>query len=155
MFTHQSINDQAQSPFEARFKHCGGFWGRKFGRHGYGGHPWAHKLQQFMNSRKAANIEETDQAYVLSLYAAGLKKENFRISVNDDVLTIKYATDETGSEVQYILQEYQPGSFERSFQLNDKVLTENIEAVYVDGVLKVTLQKNPETTKPAQEVKVA
>lgn len=155
MFSNQSFNNKTQNPFEPHFRNCGGFWSRKSGRHGFGGgHPWAHKLQQFMNDRKAANIEETDQTYILSLYAAGLKKEHFNISVNDEVLTIQY-TAANNTEARYIHQEYQPASFERSFQLSDKVLTDSIAAVYTDGVLQVTLQKNPETTKPAQEVKVA
>ncbi|WP_221391118.1 Hsp20 family protein [Dyadobacter sp. NIV53] len=44
---------------------------------------------------------------------------------------------------------------ERLFQLNGKVLTDNISAGYVDGVMTVTLPKNPETNKPAQEVNVS
>ena len=73
-----------------------------------------------------------------------------------DVLTIKYtapSADENKAN-QYAHLEYEPSSFERSFQLNGKVITDNITATYVDGVLKVTLQKNPETNKPAQQVKV-
>ncbi|MBO9618694.1 MAG: Hsp20/alpha crystallin family protein [Niabella sp.] len=142
MYTNQPINDQ-------HFKHCG-FWGRKFRE----GNPWAHKLHQFMSDRKAVNIEETDTAYIVALYAAGLKKEHFKISINEEVLTIKYAPNESGNSAQYIYQEYQAGPFERSFKLNNKVLTDTVSAVYEEGVLKVTLNKNPETTKPAQEVTV-
>lgn len=56
MYTNQPISDPESSSFGGPFKHCGGFWGRKPGE----GNPWAHKLHQFMNNRKAVNIEETD-----------------------------------------------------------------------------------------------
>ncbi|AHF15155.1 Hsp20/alpha crystallin family protein [Niabella soli] len=150
MYTNQPINESAQSPFGKHFKQCGGFWGRKFSE----GNPWGHKLHQFMNNRKAVNIEETDAAYIVALYAAGLKKEHFKISIHDEVLTIRYALNEPGNDARYIYQEHQAGPFERSFKLNNKVLTDNVNAVYEEGVLKVTLTKNPETTKPAQEVNI-
>lgn len=157
MFNRQATAEpQNQQGFNQFGRGCGRGFGEKFG-HKFGGKfggraPW---MQAFGN-RKSANIEETDRQFIISLYAAGLNKSDFKISVTDDVLTISYAPAETaaGSENKYTYQEYQPSSFERSFQLNGKALTDNISATYTDGVLKVTLAKNPETNKPAQEVKV-
>lgn len=148
MFTNQSFNDRTQANYRHQFKTCGG-WGRKQGSQ----LPWPHKMRQFFNDRKPVNIEETDSEYILSLYAAGLQKERFSIAVNEGVLTIKYDATQAPS-AKYILQEVEDASFERSFQLSDKVLTDNINAQYENGVLKITLQKNPETNIPAQEIKV-
>ena len=138
---------------------CGGpfskmFSGKFAGPFG-GKAPWDKSGNPFRN-RKSANIEETDAAFKISLYAAGLNKSNFKISVSNDVLTIAYNVPEATetSQKQYVHQEYHPGSFERSFQLNGKVLTDSISAEYTDGVMAVTLPKNPETNKPAQEVNV-
>lgn len=127
----------------------GSFWGGPaFGRHAGG-------FQQV-----PVNIEETDTDYMISLVAAGLSKETINLAVKDDVLTISYqgaeqsTNDENRPSGNYTYQEYTSRSFERSFQLNNKVLTENISATYVDGILKVTLPKNPDTNKPAQTITV-
>lgn len=126
----------------------GGFWGGpKFGRHG--------GFQQ-----PPVNIEEDETSYVISLLAAGLVKENVKLAVKDDVLTISYQGTESANPDEaptgnYTYQEFGNRSFERSFQLNNKVLTDSISATYTDGILKVTLPKNPETNKPAQTISVA
>ncbi|GAB4017960.1 hypothetical protein GCM10028808_50990 [Spirosoma migulaei] len=128
----------------------GGFWGGPmFGRHGGGFH------------QVPVNIEETDAEYTISLFAAALVKENVKLTVKDDVLTVSYQgndqseANEQADTGKYTYQEYGNRSFERSFRLNDKVLTENITASYADGVLKVVLPKNPATNKPAQTITVA
>ena len=156
-----TTDSRNQQGFGPRNHGCGGpfkkfaekFAGRSFG----GKAPWEKGFGGQFSNRKSANIEENETSFIISLYAAGLVKSNFKISASNDVLTIAYnvpETDET-SKTKYVHQEYEPGSFHRSFQLNGKVLTENINAAYTDGVLKVTLPKNPETNKPAQEVNVS
>ena len=127
----------------------GNFWaGSRYGRHGGGSH------------QVPVNIDETDTDYVISLFAAALIKENVKLTVKDDVLTISYqgtderADTEQGTSGKQSYQEYQNRSFERSFRLNDKVITESISASYADGVLKVVLPKNPATNKPAQTITV-
>lgn len=130
----------------------GGHWGRgKFG--GWWG--------RHMGGNAPVNIEETDETYIISLFAAGLVKEHVTLKVKDDVLTISYpgtaasADTDQRSSGNYTHQEYSQGAFERQFRLNNKILTENISATYADGVLKVVLPKNPETNKPAQTISVA
>ncbi|MFD2574213.1 Hsp20/alpha crystallin family protein [Spirosoma soli] len=126
-----------------------GKWGGFWGRHAGGMH------------QPPVNIEETDTAFVISLYAAGLIKENVTLTIKDNVLKISYpgTSQDTDAEQapkgNFTYQEYNQGGFERSFQLNNKVLTESITAQYADGVLKVTLPKNPETNQPAQTITVA
>lgn len=130
-----------------------GPWGRGkfggfFGRHGG---PGFHQVP--------VNIEESDTEYVISLFAAGLVKENVKLAVKDDLLTISYQGSDANAEQEttgnYTHQEHSNRSFERLFQLNDKVITESISASYTDGILKVILPKNPETNKPAQTITVA
>lgn len=153
MFNRQSSTDWNNKDFfGAKFKNCKGDFARKFSERFGGQAPW---MAGFGN-RKAANIEETETAFIISLYAAGLQKEGFKIEVSpEEVLTIRYQAAEGQDGKQYIHQEYQPGSFERSFQLNGKVLTEQVQAVYENGVLKVSLPKNPETNRPAQEISIS
>ena len=130
----------------------GGPWGRgKFGGFGGGRHGWFQQVP--------VNIEETDNEYVVSLFAAALVKENIKLSVKDDILTVSYqGTDPENAENtagNYTYQEYSNRSFERSFQLNNKVLTDAISASYAEGEKKKTMPKKPDTTKPAQKITVA
>ncbi len=131
----------------------GGHWGAgRFGgfggRHGGGFQP-------------PINIEETDASYIISLFAAGLNKEKVTLTVKDDVLTIAYpgaeqsANAEAGPARNFTYREYNQGAFERSFRLNDKVLVESISASYAEGILQVTLPKNPATNIPAKTISVA
>ncbi|GAB2537393.1 Hsp20/alpha crystallin family protein [Spirosoma aerophilum] len=127
----------------------GGFWGGPMGgRHGWG-------FQQ-----TPVNIQETETEFILSVFAAGIVKENVTLSVKDDVLTIAYTGSEStekadSTTANYTHQEHGDRSFERAFRLNEKVLTESISASYANGILKVILPKNPATNKPAQTISVA
>ncbi len=146
--------------FQSEFKGgCG-----QMGRGRFGGQWGRGKFGKFWGGRMAAsgqppiNIEETDAAFTISLYAAGLTKSKVTLAVKNDVLTIAYPGDEqenqTSSTSGYTYQEFSPRGFERQFQLNGKVLIDQIAATYADGVLAVTLPKNPETNKPAQTITV-
>ncbi|WP_149243206.1 Hsp20/alpha crystallin family protein [Dyadobacter sp. 32] len=152
-----TTDNQSQQGYGYRGRGCGPFSKMFSGKGPFSGRgPWGGAFGGPFGNRKAANIEETDSFFRISLYAAGLVKSNFKISVRNDVLTIAYNAPEAdqadGSKFAY--QEYQPTSFERSFQLNGKVLTDSIRAEYTDGVMIVTMPKNPDTNKPAQEVNV-
>ncbi|WP_020606255.1 Hsp20/alpha crystallin family protein [Spirosoma spitsbergense] len=131
----------------------GGSWGGPaFGRGTFGGR--GHRA--WGAHRPPVNIEETDTEYVIALYAAGLVKEKVSLTVKDDVLTISYAPDSAGKTEtgNTTYQEFSTHSFERSFKLNNKVLIESISATYTDGILKITLPKNPATNVPAQTITV-
>lgn len=128
----------------------GGHWGR--GKAGF----WGRQMGNW--GQPPINIEETDDHYTISLFAAGLTKEQVTLTVKDDVLRITYPgqpqPENPAPEANYTYQEYNQGAFERSFRLNNKVLADQISASYADGILKVTLPKNPETNKPAQTISV-
>lgn len=157
MNNQQTINDTQNQGFNCKSSGFGGPFSKMFAARMSGAFdgkgPWSKAFGGHFANRKAANIQETESDFKISLYAAGLVKTNFRISVTNDVLTITYSATET-TESKYSYQEYEPGSFERSFQLNGKVLTDKLSATYTDGVLVVTLPKNPETNKPAQQINV-
>jgi HSP20 family protein len=121
---------------------------------------WKNKIARF--NQPPVNIEETDTQYTILLYAAGLMKENVTLTVKDDVLRVAYpgaVQEGTARPVQgnFTYQEYNvnQGGFERLFQLNNKVLVDQVSANYADGILKVTLPKNPATNIPAQTIQVA
>ncbi|ODS82151.1 MAG: hypothetical protein ABS46_09625 [Cytophagaceae bacterium SCN 52-12] len=122
---------------------------------GFRGAPWAHGMKKNMAAFKPVNITDETDRFVLSLYAAGLKKEEFGISIDDDILTISYQPAQEEKQESFVYEEFRPSHFSRSFQLNGKVLTQEISAEYTDGVLRVILPKNPETQHHAQEIKIS
>jgi HSP20 family protein len=101
------------------------------------------------------NIEETAEAYILSLYAPGLAKSGIRVSVQDDVLSVRYVAAQTDdSKRKFTRRELPNNGFEREFALNTKVQTDSIVASYSEGVLIVRLPKTPDAMQPEHHVPV-
>ena len=118
----------------------------RFGRHFEG---------QSQAQQTPVNIRETADFYELFVFAPGLTKDAFNVSIADDVLIISAAVgnDEAVARSQWMHHEYQRGGFERRFQLNNKIDTAGITARYTDGVLELMLPKTPGTA--AQGIAVA
>jgi HSP20 family protein len=109
--------------------------------------------------RPPVHISEKEDHFELLLFAPGIDKEAVNIRVKNDELFITYKAPKTAFEDDEIVTdfdqaEYPHRSFMRSFHLNNKVLIEEISADYTDGVLKLTLPKNPETNRPVHNVTV-
>lgn len=95
----------------------------------------------------ATNILEKENEFHIELAAPGMKKEDFKINLENNVLTISSEQkSETKEENEnYTRKEFHYGSFCRSFTLPKNVETEKIKASYEDGILKVDLPKKEET----------
>jgi HSP20 family protein len=91
----------------------------------------------------AVNISQTDKDYSVEVAVPGLKKEDFKVEVEDGVLCISAETKEEKEEKdkKYTRREYSYNSFSRSFMLPDGLKAEDIKANYNDGILKITLPK--------------
>ncbi|MFC3561444.1 Hsp20/alpha crystallin family protein [Pedobacter jamesrossensis] len=128
--------------------------GRFGGRHGR----FTQHAQEMFGAafRKVpANIEDTEDSFIVHVFAPALVKEHLKVVTKDDVLTISYSPkDDDNTKEKFSRKEYSNGAFERAFALNGKVITESISASYTDGILKVTLPKNPETNTPAKNIQV-
>jgi HSP20 family protein len=105
----------------------------------------------------AVNITERKEDYLVSLAAPGLKKEDFKIDVEGNMLTISSEKEEKNEEKEekYTRQEYSYSSFERSFTLPDEVSKDKIDAHYQDGVLKLVLPKKEEAKKMSISKQIA
>ena len=99
----------------------------------------------------AVNITRHKDEYLVSLAAPGLKKDDFRIDVDDNILTISCEKEENKEEKdkQFTRKEYSYSSFSRSFTLPEEINREKIEARYEDGVLKLSLPHKEESKKPS------
>ncbi|MCS6820030.1 MAG: Hsp20/alpha crystallin family protein [Chitinophagales bacterium] len=104
----------------------------------------------------AANIAETDKEYSIELAVPGFKKEEFKIKVDKDVLTISAESEsETKEEKkEYTRREYNYSSFSRSFRLPDNVKDDAIKARYENGILKLSLPKTEQQITATKEIKV-
>ena len=99
----------------------------------------------------AVNITEQKDDYLVSLAAPGMKKEDFKIDVDGNMLTISSEMEENKEEKdkKFTRKEYNYSSFSRSFSLPEEVNKEKIEAKYEDGVLKISLPRTEEAKKPS------
>jgi HSP20 family protein len=99
----------------------------------------------------AVNITEHKDEYQVSLAAPGLKKDDFNIAVDGNMLTISSEKEENKEEKdkRFTRKEYSYSSFSRSFTLPEEINKEKIEAKYEDGVLKISLPRKEEAKKPS------
>lgn len=99
----------------------------------------------------AVNITEQKDEYLVSLAAPGMKKEDFKIDVDGNMLTISSEKEENKEEKgkKFTRKEYNYSSFSRTFTLPEEINKEKIEAKYEDGVLKIALPRKEEAKKPA------
>ena len=97
----------------------------------------------------AVNISEMKDEYQVSVAVPGMKKDDFKIDVEGNVLTISSEKEESTEDKdgQYTRREYNYSSFTRSFTLPDEVNKEKIEAKYEDGVLKINMPRKDEAKK--------
>lgn len=91
----------------------------------------------------AANVRETEKDYHIELAVPGMTREDMKISVEDNILTIsgEKKEEKTDENDRYTRREYSYNSFSRSFQLPDGVRPEEINAGYKDGVLTLNIPK--------------
>ena len=109
------------------------------------------------DTKVPVNIQETEKAYELHLIAPGLKKEDFKINIDRNILNISFEHKEEKKEEEqgkWLRTEYKMRSFKRSFTLNDKVNASGISAKYNDGILNITLPKKEPVEHSAQEIKI-
>ena len=97
-------------------------------------------------SDPAANIIENAESFQLNLAAPGMKKDDFKINLENNILTISSEVEDEKLEEgkNYTRKEFSYGSFTRSFTLPKIIDLEKIRADYEDGILKVFLPKKEE-----------
>lgn len=105
----------------------------------------------------AINVSENEKEYMLAVASPGLKKEDFKISIDGNILSISAERENNKEEKneKYTRKEYNYSSFSRSFTLPGEVINDKIEAGYENGILKIHLPKNEKAkSKNAKSIKV-
>jgi HSP20 family protein len=104
----------------------------------------------------AVNIAESNDAYELEFNVPGRKKEDFKITVDKDILTVSFEKKEENKEEskKFIKKEFTLQPFKRSFTLDEKINADEINAKYEDGLLLLTLPKTEEVKVMPKEILV-
>lgn len=102
------------------------------------------------------NIHETNEGYDVELNAPGRNKEDFKVNVENGLLTISYEKKENLEQKDYktIRREFSFRSFKRSFTLDEKINADAIQARYENGVLKLYLPKKEEVKVSPKEITI-
>ena len=108
------------------------------------------------NSIPAVNIQEMDHQFIIDVAAPGLEKADFNIKLEDETLTISVSKEKSNEEKtdQLIRKEFSYFNFERSFNLDGKVDKSDINAVYENGILTLTLPKKEEVKNIKKKIEI-
>jgi HSP20 family protein len=103
------------------------------------------------------NIRETEREYLLDVVAPGLNKEDFKIGLENNLLTIEVEKKENtvNEGEKFIRREFQFQAFRRSFTLDEKINADGISAQYVNGVLTLNLPKKVEVKPAAKQISIS
>jgi HSP20 family protein len=104
----------------------------------------------------AVNIAESENGFDIELAVPGLKKDDIKINLDKNLLTVSAEAkkEEVAEGKKYNKKEFNFSSFTRTFTLPETVDYTKIEAVYTDGILKLTVAKKEEAKVQAREIAV-
>lgn len=134
--------------------------------------PWNYGLSEFFEgentfddtfftlekSMPAMNVVEHENDFEIELASPGFEKEDFEITLNDNVLDVSAEKKEEieGKEELYTRKEFNYRSFRRSVQLPKSIDgTKDVKASYENGILKLHLSKRPNTKSTKRKIAVA
>lgn len=108
------------------------------------------------SSYPAVNLSESDTSFCIDLVAPGYRKEDFRLKVHENVLTISAETQAERKEDgrEYSRREYTRSSFTRSFRLPENAKDDSISARYQEGILEINIPKTEKEAKISKEIRI-
>ena len=126
-------------------------------------HDWADSTlanSNYSATLPAVNVSETNDDFVIEVAAPGMTRNEFRVELGNNVLTISAQREEKQDELNenrsYTRREFNYQSFQRSFTLpENKVEGEKISARYSDGILHILVPKKDEAKiKPIKQIMI-
>ncbi len=116
--------------------------------------PWTDLVSNFRIgsnnfSVPAVNITSQNGDYLISMAVPGMKKDDFKIDYNDNLLTISCSKEDSieDKNARYTRKEYNYTSFSRSFTIPNEVNSDKIDAHYENGLLSIKLPAREEFKK--------
>jgi len=105
------------------------------------------------------NIKDTGKSYELDLVAPGMQKQDFKVNLNGDTLTVSYEHSEQdrrqSEDEGWLREEYRKQSFSRSFTLDDSLDPNKITARYSDGILHLSVPKKESAQKISRNIEIS
>lgn len=116
--------------------------------------------KDFAGHVPSVNVAENDKEWSIEVSAPGFSKEDFKINLEKEVLTIsaEHKAEENKKDGKnYTRREFSYGSFSRSFRIKENTVdVEKIAASYENGILNLSLPKMvAEPEKKAKEIRIA
>jgi HSP20 family protein len=106
----------------------------------------------------AVDVVETENEYFFKAEMPGMKKDDVKISILDNVLTLtgekKTVEEKTDKEKKYHRVERSYGTFQRSFALSSPIKADKISATYKDGILEIQVPKTEEAKPKEIDIQV-
>ncbi len=105
--------------------------------------------------RASINIFKTEASYELLVFAPGRIKENFKLEVKGNQLTVSYNPPDGFPRPEWVMREYSRGGFSRTIGLNESIDATKITAKYTDGVLEVSLPLVPQSEQQQHNIPIS
>jgi HSP20 family protein len=104
----------------------------------------------------AVKISETEDNYHIEMAAPGLKKEDFQLNLEQNVLnvSVEQSADRQDKQKNYSKREYSYSSFVRSFTLPQSADDGQINATYTDGILRIDIAKREEAKTIRRQIEI-
>ena len=101
------------------------------------------------------NVVDTDEGFILEISAPGFEKENFKINLEQNILTVSAEKKEEETETKkYIRREIKTSGIKRSFTLPENVNADEISAKYVNGILQLNLPRKQEVRESGKQITI-
>ncbi len=104
----------------------------------------------------ATNILEKEESYEIELAAPGMKKDDFKLEVEKNILSVVFEKKEEDKkeEIEYLQREFEMDGFTRSFTIPETADVEKIKARYDNGILFISIPKM-EKARLSREIKIS
>ncbi len=104
----------------------------------------------------AVNVCETQDHYLIEMAAPGLRKDDFLIKLDRNLLTVsvEQKKDQSEQNKRYNKREFSYTSFVRSFALPESADDAQIEAKYMDGILYIHVAKKDEAKQVVRQIEI-
>lgn len=105
-------------------------------------------------NRPSVNVSEDENGFEIEMAVPGFKKDDFKINLEDSLLTISVDKEEEKEDKRYNRREFSYTAFSRSFTLPEAIDDEKVSAEYTDGILKISIAKKEEEKAKARLIEV-
>jgi HSP20 family protein len=104
----------------------------------------------------AADVSETDAAYLVKLDVPGVETKDIEVSVSDDALTVRAesAGEREEQRESFHVSERHRGTWQRSFRLPAEADADRIEARHANGVLELVLPKSEAARSRQRKIEI-